>query len=220
RPPRRGQPRKYATAKDKETAAAQRRRNKRQKAAARNRGVPYSNFHNLHYPIQQLDNSQSSAFTPLQEQDISNFLPPPSPPLQPTTEDAFSDHDEPLRSTSIISSSGVPEAYNMERSLPLPRFVLTAEDGFIPATGKNDNNQDGTVQPMDKQLKRLEKLVGTFGSVNRWQKENPELVGTEEDHVRILIGKVREAMEESGEPIGLSTLAAKMAVALILVKRK
>ncbi|KAH7205408.1 uncharacterized protein BKA55DRAFT_586290, partial [Fusarium redolens] len=48
RPPRRGRPRKYATAEDKATADAQRRRNKRQKAAARNKGIPYSNFHNLH----------------------------------------------------------------------------------------------------------------------------------------------------------------------------
>jgi hypothetical protein len=109
KPPRRGRPRKYLTDKHKETAAAQRRQNERQKAAARKRGVPYSHFHNLHYPIQQSHNSQSSAFTPLQEQDISTFLPPPSPPLQPTTEDVFSDHDEPLRSASIIASSGAPE---------------------------------------------------------------------------------------------------------------
>ncbi|KAJ0130404.1 Uncharacterized protein HZ326_26489 [Fusarium oxysporum f. sp. albedinis] len=54
RPLKRGRPRKYATAKDKATADTQRRRNKRQKAAARDRGLPYSKFHNLHYPIQQL----------------------------------------------------------------------------------------------------------------------------------------------------------------------
>ena len=139
RPPRRGRPRKYATAKDKETAAAQRRRNKRQKAAAGNKGVPYSNFHNLHYPIQQLDNSQSSVFTPLQEQDISDFLSPPSPPLQPITEDAFSDHHEPLRITSVISSSGAPEAYSTERSLPLfptdPQLPGNIDEQSIPHTG-------------------------------------------------------------------------------------
>ncbi|KAI3571804.1 hypothetical protein IWW34DRAFT_240865 [Fusarium oxysporum f. sp. albedinis] len=119
RPTKRGRPRKYATAKDKATADYQRQRNKRQKAAARDRGLPYSNFHNLYYPIQQLDNSQSSAFTRLQEQDISNFLPPPSPPLQPTTEGVFPDHDEPVRSASIISSNSVPEADSVDRSLSL-----------------------------------------------------------------------------------------------------
>jgi len=120
RPPRRGRPRKYATAEDKATADAQRRRNKRQKAAARNKGIPYSNFHNLHYHIQQPDNSHSSAFTQLQEHDISNFLPPPSPPLQSTTEEVFPDHDEPLRSASITSSNSALEANSMDRPLSLP----------------------------------------------------------------------------------------------------
>jgi hypothetical protein len=93
---------------------SQRQRNKRQEAAMRDKGLPYSNFHNLHYPVQQSDNAQSSAFTQLQEQGISNFLPPPSPPLQPTTEGP--DYDEHVRSASIISSSSVPEAYSLDRS--------------------------------------------------------------------------------------------------------
>jgi hypothetical protein len=104
RPTQRGRPRKYATAKDKAAADYECQRNKRQKAAAGDRGLPYSNFHNLHYPVQQLDNSQSSAFAQLQEQDISNFLPPPSPPLVPTTEGSFPDHDESLRPASIVPS--------------------------------------------------------------------------------------------------------------------
>ncbi|EWZ28552.1 hypothetical protein QL093DRAFT_2550801 [Fusarium oxysporum] len=78
RPTERGRPRKYATAKDKATADYQRQRNKRQETATRDKGFPYSNFHNLHYPVQQSDNAQSSAFTQLQEQDISKFLPPPT----------------------------------------------------------------------------------------------------------------------------------------------
>ncbi|OBS15031.1 hypothetical protein FPOA_14053 [Fusarium poae] len=83
--------------------------------------------------------AQSHVFTPLQEQDISNFLSPPSPPLQPITEDAFSGHHEPLRLTSIISSSGVPEAYSMERSLPLlpadPQLPGNIDEQSIPHTG-------------------------------------------------------------------------------------
>ncbi|RKK77669.1 hypothetical protein BFJ71_g16666 [Fusarium oxysporum] len=44
RPTKRGRPRKYATAKDKATADTQRKRNKRQEVAARDMGLPYSNF--------------------------------------------------------------------------------------------------------------------------------------------------------------------------------
>jgi hypothetical protein len=51
RPTQRGRLRKYVTAKDKAAADYKRQRNKRQKAAARDRGLPYSNFHNLYYPV-------------------------------------------------------------------------------------------------------------------------------------------------------------------------
>ncbi|KAJ4056813.1 hypothetical protein NW761_003583 [Fusarium oxysporum] len=100
------------------------------------------------------------------------------------------------------------------------RHVLTAEDGFIPNAGRKESSQDSSDKSVDKQVQRIERLVGTFGSVSRWQKANPELVGTEQDHVRILMSKVRKVLEESGEPIELTALAAKMAVALILVKRR
>ncbi|KAF4335784.1 trans-aconitate 3-methyltransferase [Fusarium beomiforme] len=142
--------------------------------------------------------------------------------------------DEFLNSLAPYSTAGTQLARSGYVDLPMPwndpstsalydheastRRVLTAEDGFIPDLRTRD---EGRVdESPEKQLQRVEKLVGTFGSVNRWQKENPELVGTEKDHVRILIRRVREVMEESGEKIDLSGLAAKMAVALILVKRK
>lgn len=93
RPTKRGRPRKYATAKDKAIAETQHKRNKRQEVAARDIGLPYSNFYNLSltpamplvnhdYPIQQLDNSESSLAAGLDNnQDIGNFLPLPSPPF-------------------------------------------------------------------------------------------------------------------------------------------
>ncbi|PNP74112.1 hypothetical protein FNYG_12556 [Fusarium nygamai] len=100
------------------------------------------------------------------------------------------------------------------------RHVLTAKDGFIPSAGRKESSQSNSDESVDKQVQRIERLVGTFGSVSRWQKANPELVGTEKDYVQILMSKVRKMLEESGEPIELTALAAKMAVALILVKRK
>ncbi|RBR02538.1 hypothetical protein FVER53590_07666 [Fusarium verticillioides] len=107
--------------------------------------------------------------------------------------------------------------YNQQASV---RHVLTAEGGFIPDAGSKESSKGISDESVDRQVQRIEKLVGTFGSVSRWQKENPELVGTEEDPARVLISKVRKVLEESGEAIELSALAAKMAVALILVKRK
>ncbi|KAJ0153285.1 Uncharacterized protein HZ326_4290 [Fusarium oxysporum f. sp. albedinis] len=112
---------------------------------------------------------------------------------------------------------GTSEFYNQQA---FARHVLTAEDGFVSGAGRGGTVRGRVDEPPDKQLQRIERLVGTFGSVSRWQKENPELVGTEKDHVRILMDNVRKVMEESGEPIELTALAAKMAVALILVKRK
>lgn len=100
------------------------------------------------------------------------------------------------------------------------RHVLTAEDGFVPNVSRKGNYQEGRDESVDVQIQRIERLVGTLGSVSRWQKENPELVGTEKDPVRILMNKVRKVLQESGEPIELTALTAKMAVALILVKRK
>ncbi|WJG35701.1 uncharacterized protein FOBCDRAFT_204035 [Fusarium oxysporum Fo47] len=126
RPLKRGQPRKYATAKEKATADTQRRQNKRQEVAAQGTALPYSNFYNLHlppttslvnygHPIQQLDNSESSLAAGLDnDQDISNFLPPPSPLLQPTTEGLSLNDDEPVRVVSIISSNDSVSISNHE----------------------------------------------------------------------------------------------------------
>ncbi|KAF5547700.1 trans-aconitate 3-methyltransferase [Fusarium mexicanum] len=100
------------------------------------------------------------------------------------------------------------------------RHVLTAEDGFVPNAGRKERTQGNSNESVDKQVQRMERLVGTFGSLSRWQKGNPELVGTEKDPARILMSKVRQVLEESGKPIELTALAAKMAVALILVKKK
>ncbi|KAF5630245.1 trans-aconitate 3-methyltransferase [Fusarium tjaetaba] len=113
-----------------------------------------------------------------------------------------------------------PETSSFYDQRASARHVLTAEDGFIPNAGRNESSQSNSDESVEKQVQRIERLVGTFGSVSRWQKENPELVGTEEDPARILMSKVRKVLEESGEPIELTALAAKMAVALILVKRK
>ncbi|KAF5585222.1 trans-aconitate 3-methyltransferase [Fusarium subglutinans] len=100
------------------------------------------------------------------------------------------------------------------------RHVLTADDGFVANTGRKDRSEGNSDESVDKQVQRMERLVGTFGSLSRWQKGNPELVGTEKDPARILMGKVRQMLEGNGKPIELTALAAKMAVALILVKKK
>ncbi|KAJ4262906.1 hypothetical protein NW762_006519 [Fusarium torreyae] len=99
------------------------------------------------------------------------------------------------------------------------RHELGGEDGYIPADASKKIDTGKSDGPLEHKFKKLEKLVGTLGSVNRWQEANPELVGTEDDCVRVLMNKVRKAVDE-GESIDMSDLTAKMAVALILVKRK
>ncbi|KAF5581416.1 trans-aconitate 3-methyltransferase [Fusarium pseudoanthophilum] len=122
--------------------------------------------------------------------------------------------------TDLPMPWGDPETSLFYDQQASARHVLAAADGFIPDTGRKGSSQSNSDESVDKQVQRIERLVGTFGSVSRWQKEKPELVGTEEDPARILMSKVRKVLEESGEPIELTALAAKMAVALILVKRK
>jgi hypothetical protein len=53
------------------------------------------------------------------DQDISNFLPPPNPPVQPTTERTSFDDDEPVKAASVISSSGAPEVDSVDSSQSL-----------------------------------------------------------------------------------------------------
>ncbi|KAF5687854.1 trans-aconitate 3-methyltransferase [Fusarium denticulatum] len=113
-----------------------------------------------------------------------------------------------------------PETSKLYDKQASARHVLTAEDGFVPDAGRKESSQGTSDESVDKQVQGIERLVGTFGSVSRWQKQNPKLVGTEEDPARVLMSKVRKVLVENGEPIELSALAAKTAVALILVKRK
>jgi hypothetical protein len=125
---KRGRPRKYATPQDKATADTQHKREKRQKVAARERGLPYSNFYNLHlpsimpsvdrgYPIQHLDGAESSLVAELDKnQDIGNFLPPPSPLLQPSTEEVSFDDGESLGAALILSSSDISKVDSTDSS--------------------------------------------------------------------------------------------------------
>ncbi|KAF0644664.1 hypothetical protein FPSE5266_11333 [Fusarium pseudograminearum] len=97
------------------------------------------------------------------------------------------------------------------------RHELSAKDGHFPKHYLMDNTP-GDVS-LDEKLQRFEKLVNSFGTVNRWQKANPELIGTEDDIVKILMRKLRAAAEENGGSLDLSGLADKYVIAVIIVKR-
>ncbi|KAM0548065.1 hypothetical protein ACHAPJ_010123 [Fusarium lateritium] len=58
------------------------------------------------------------------------------------------------------------------------RHELGGEDGYIPAAASKETDIGKNDEPLEHKLKKLEKLVGTLGSVNRWQEANSELVGT------------------------------------------
>lgn len=97
------------------------------------------------------------------------------------------------------------------------RHELKAKDGYLPKTYTRFTEVGGI--PLDKQLTMFEKLVHSFGTVNRWQEANPELVGTKDDIVKILLQKIRDVAEKNGGSLDWSVLADRLAVAVILVKR-
>ncbi|OBS27899.1 hypothetical protein FPOA_01841 [Fusarium poae] len=97
------------------------------------------------------------------------------------------------------------------------RHELSAKDGYLPKTYMLDNKSSDV--SLDEKLQRFEKLVNSFGAVNRWQQANPELVGKKDDIVRILMHKLREAAEENEGSLDLSSLAETFAIAAIIVKR-
>ncbi|KAL6920651.1 hypothetical protein ACHAP8_008169 [Fusarium lateritium] len=97
------------------------------------------------------------------------------------------------------------------------RHELSAKDGYFPKTYMMDSKSSDI--PLEETLQRFEKLVNSFGAVNRWQKANPELIGTKDDIVRILMNKLREAAEEDAGSLDLSSLAERFAIAVIIVKR-
>ncbi|KAI1064957.1 hypothetical protein LB507_001243 [Fusarium sp. FIESC RH6] len=97
------------------------------------------------------------------------------------------------------------------------RHELKGNEGYLPKTYTRFTEAGGF--PLDKQLMMFEKLVHSFGAVNRWQEANPELVGTESDIVKMLLQKVRDAAEENGGSLDWSAMADRLAVAVILVKR-
>ncbi|CEI65649.1 hypothetical protein FVEN_g8906 [Fusarium venenatum] len=97
------------------------------------------------------------------------------------------------------------------------RHELSAKDGYFPKTYMMDSKPSDI--PLDEALQRFDKLVNSFGAVNRWQQANPELIGTKDDIVRILMNKLREAAEENAGSLDLSSLAERFAIAVIIVKR-
>ncbi|KAM0287833.1 hypothetical protein ACHAO9_007451 [Fusarium lateritium] len=108
-------------------------------------------------------------------------------------------------------NSATAQFYDRQNSA---RHELSAADGFFPGSAM-EKPSNGSLQT---QLQRFERLVSTFGTVDRWRKANPELVGTKEDCINMLVEKVRKVADESGGQIDMSVLAGEMAVALIFVK--
>jgi hypothetical protein len=97
------------------------------------------------------------------------------------------------------------------------RHELRAKDGYLPKTHMTDTNI-GDVS-LDEKLRRFEKLVNSFGTVNRWQEANPKLVGTKDDIVKVLMRKMREAAEESGGLLDFSSVTDRLAIAVIIVQK-
>ncbi|KAF5657145.1 trans-aconitate 3-methyltransferase [Fusarium heterosporum] len=109
-----------------------------------------------------------------------------------------------------------PDTASLYNRQAFIRQELSAKAGLLSDPPTDDTTKD---ESLEDQLQKLERLVLTLGSVHRWQKANPESTGTENDCVKILLRKVRETAQETGESLDMSILADQMAIALILVKR-
>lgn len=98
------------------------------------------------------------------------------------------------------------------------RHELIAKDGYLPKAHMRTAEADDV--PLKEKLERFEKLIKSSGAVNRWQEAHPELVGTKEDIVNVLMAKIQEAAKDSGGSLDFSVLADQLAVAVIIVKKK
>ncbi|KAJ3544283.1 hypothetical protein NM208_g3138 [Fusarium decemcellulare] len=99
------------------------------------------------------------------------------------------------------------------------RHELDGKD-YLPVGSKAKKTPDQAGQKPPNLLTALERMVRTIGSVTRWQEAHPDLVGTEDDCVEVLMRQIREELRNGDGKIDVSGLAARMTVALLLVKRK
>lgn len=68
-------------------------------------------------------------------------------------------------------------------------------------------------------FKRMEGVMETIGAVTRWREAHPELVGTDKDCVKIVMGEVREALGDGKDTIDVSTLVEGLVTVVLCVKR-
>lgn len=177
----------------------------------------------MHYPVQQLDNPHNSVFTRLQEQDINNFLPPPSPPLQPNTEGVFPDHNKSLRSASIISLSSALKADSVDRpsSLPAadPQLPGYIDKQSIPDTETSTFAGDPIAVPNHQSPEPVQNII-----FNTTSEISPQIGNSEPDPIKHLAQELGEQLikfqgcynechqaakhnhiEDTNEHIGLAT---------------
>jgi trans-aconitate 3-methyltransferase len=84
------------------------------------------------------------------------------------------------------------------------------DENGIPSSGPLGDFFAGTKA---QKLEDLEKGLGSASMVIRWKEANPDLVGTEEDVVRVTMKKLREAMGD------IDDLEASGSFALIMFKK-
>jgi ubiquinone/menaquinone biosynthesis C-methylase UbiE len=97
------------------------------------------------------------------------------------------------------------------------RHELSSKDGYLPKTYMMDSKPGDA--SLDETLQKFRKMLNSFGTVNRWQKANPDLVGTKDDIIEIFMRKLRQAAEDNGGSLDVSSLAERFAIAVIIVKR-
>lgn len=115
---------------------------------------------------------------------------------------------------------------NLYRDLALPWTLEVGEEAFDQNSfyrkdwdGSNEVMY-GETEPRAITLQMVEMVLGTASPITRWREAHPELVGTEQDIVKLLVAKIRRLLHEAGAEEGKESIKSIVAGVLLVVKKK
>ncbi|KAK1753238.1 trans-aconitate 3-methyltransferase [Echria macrotheca] len=148
-------------------------------------------------------------------------------------------HEEVLERYAVAGSQITRDGY---RNLTMPWGVPSSElseafekDSFLRRELDRDDlaamggSKEGNVEETAKKVaadplattiwKRVENFLETLDPVTRWREAHPQLAGTEEDCVRVLVRETVEAVKEGKEGIDFRNLLVGRKTVVLCVKR-
>ncbi len=74
----------------------------------------------------------------------------------------------------------------------------------------------GTPEAM---LQRIEAMIATMSQVTRWREAHPNLVGTDEDCVKVVMAEISKVMLGVGDKVDMKSLFGGFCTVVLFVKR-